>query len=113
MVKISDEDYRELELKIYAEVNKILSQFIIDLENKSMGHGETVSTKRQWKAGPPGKSVPGETTQATAKPKNLRGPRKSIDISTILNSPSPVRKNQPAEILESDMNKIFRKKHKR
>ncbi|MFA4861892.1 hypothetical protein [Methanoregula sp.] len=113
MPTITDEDYRSLELKIHTEVNRIFSQFMEDLESKTRENEESVPTKNQWKPGPSCKSVPGETTPAPARPRKLRGPRKSIDISTLLNSPSSVRKNLPGEILESDMNKIFRKKHQR
>lgn len=113
MLKISKEDYHSLELKIQTEIKKIFSQFMEDLENKTVGPDQTVTTQEQRKPGHPCRLVPVETTPAPAGPKWYRESKKSIDVNKILHSSSHASTNHPGNILESDMDKIFRKKHRR
>ena len=46
MPKISREDYESLELKIQAEIKKVFSQFVEELENKTAGPDETITSAR-------------------------------------------------------------------
>ena len=92
MPKISREDYLSLELKIQTEIKKVFSQFIDDLENTPAGPDGTLAMQE--------KSGPGHA-------------KRSIAIDRILNSPSHAGTNRPRNSLESDMAKIFRKKHRR
>jgi len=113
MLKISREDYRSLELKIQVEIKKIFSQFLKDLENKTIEPDETVLVQEQQKPGCPPGSVPGETTPIAAKPKRPRMSKKSIEVNRILHRTSHEGTKPRGNILEDDMAKIFRKKHRR
>lgn len=91
MAKISKEDCHSLELKIQTEIKKVFSQFIEDLENNTVEPENTIT--------PPEPRKPGR-------------PKRSITINKTSRS-SHAGTNHPGSILESDMAKIFRKKHRR
>jgi hypothetical protein len=110
MLKISEKDYHSLELKIQTEIKKIFSEFLEDLENKTVEPDETATTQEQTKPGHPSKLVPAETTPAPAEPKKDRKSKRSSGINKILYSASHADTHQKGNILESDMAKILRKK---
>ena len=110
MPKISREDYDSLELKIQAEIKKVFSQFVEEQENKTPGPDETIALHEP---GSQYKSIPTRMTPVPAAPKQRRGPKKSIRINKMLDSIAHAGAKDPGNILESDMNKIFRKKHRR
>jgi hypothetical protein len=113
MLKISTEDYRSLESKIQSEIKKIFSQFLKDLENKTIESDTKVSPQQQRKHDRPPASVPVETIPAAGKPKKPRMSKKSIEVNRILHRTSQENTKPRGNILESDMDKIFRKKHRR
>ncbi len=113
MLKISREDFRSLELKIQTEIKTIFLQFMEDLEKKTVKPDETVPAQEQWKPGHPRKLIPVEKTPAPAESKMHRMPKKLIDTNKILHGTSHTGTNPPENIIESDMTKIFRKKHRR
>ncbi len=112
MPRISEDDFRSLELKVQAEIKKIFSHFRENLEHKTGGDSETVPRQQVRNPDLPSRSLPGEITPATAGPKKQRRAKKSLDINQILHRSAAVPKS-PGTILEDDMAKIFRKKHKR
>ena len=113
MLKISKEDCRSLELKIQKEIKKIFSEFMKDLENKTVEPDEPVPAQEQREPGPPRKLISIGETPTPAEPKKYRKSKTSTGINKILHSASPARTNDPGKILESDMEKIFRKKQRR
>jgi len=113
MLKISKEDYRSLELKIQAEIKKIFSQFLNDLQNKTVERDEIIPVQGQRKPDRPPGLVLGEITPAAIKPKSPRVSKKSIEVNRILYRTSPEGTKPRQNILEDDMAKIFRKKHRR
>ncbi|MFA5269372.1 MAG: hypothetical protein WC379_15500 [Methanoregula sp.] len=113
MLKITKEDFHSLELKIQTEIKEIFSQFLEDLENKTVEPGETPPVQEQRKPDRPPKSVPGKTTPPVTRPKKPRMSKKSIEVNRILHRTSQESTKPRGNILESDMDKIFRKKHRR
>lgn len=112
MPRISEDDFRSLELKVQAEIKKIFSQFRENIESKTAGHTETVPQKEVRIPDLPSKSLRGATTTASSGPKKPRRAKKSLDINQLLHR-SHASPKSPGNILEDDMAKIFRKKHKR
>jgi hypothetical protein len=113
MRKISQEDYRSLELKIHTEIKKIFLPFMEDLENKTVEPGETVTLQGQRKPRNTRKLVPLEQIPVLVEPKRRRKSKKTIEMKKLLYSPSHPGTNRVADILESDMAKIFQKKNQR
>jgi hypothetical protein len=113
MGKISKEDYRSLELKIHNEIKKIFLQFMEDLENKTVESSETVTTQGLRNPRNTRKLVPPEQIPALVEPRGRRKSKKAIDMKKLLHSSSYAGTSRPEDILESDMAKIFRKKHQR
>jgi hypothetical protein len=110
MPRISREDYETLELKIHTEIQKIFSQFMEDLENKTSGSGEKVPSHGTRNPGYPLGSEPAVSDPATSEPKKRSKSKKLTEMNQILHGTTHAGANQSRKILESDMEKIFRKK---
>jgi len=113
MRKISREDYRTLELKLHSEIQTIFSEFMEDQKNMTVLPDATVTAQDQRKPGYPRKSEPEKTTPDPAGPRKPRKSRRSLDVNKILHNTPGAGTANPKIILESDMDKIFRKKHRR
>ncbi|MFA4877061.1 MAG: hypothetical protein WC586_06575 [Methanoregula sp.] len=111
MLKISEEDYRSLELKLEADVRKLFRQFLEDLKQKN-SEPETIPVEEQQKPLQPCPGLPVDTTPASVQPKRPRMSKKAIEVSRMLHSSNRPGTNPQKKILEEDMNKIFRKKRR-
>lgn len=112
MLKISEEDYRSLEMKIQAEVKKIFTQFLKDLERKNTEPDETLTAYEPQNSDhlsepDPVKSVPARTEWKRHTSK------KSKEINRLLQGTTHSGPKSSTKILEDDMNKIFRKKYRK
>jgi hypothetical protein len=112
MPRISREDYQSLESKIHTEIQKIFSQFMEALENKNRESDETVHTQDQQIPGHPGKSV-SKPNPVPVNPRKRSRSKNLTELNKILHGSSSPGKNRPGNILESDMEKILRKKYRK
>jgi len=108
MLRITREDYLTLESRIQAEIQKVLTQFLDDLEKKDAGPGETDTIREVLKPDPSPTSVQGGRTPDSAGPKRHRAPKKSVEVNRILYRTSHAGMHSPGKILEDDIAKIFR-----
>jgi hypothetical protein len=113
MPRISREDYESLEKKIQTGIQKIFSQFIEDLENKTSGSGKTVPAADIRKPGRPRTSGPEESDSATSESKKRSQSKRLAEMNKILHGTTHAGANRSRKILESDMEKIFRKKQRK
>lgn len=112
MPEISREDIRSLERKIQAEVRKILTQFQEDLEQKNAHPEDPAKIPALQGFGEP-EPEPANPVRVPAKPRKRRSSKKLTEMSNLLTGSANDPVKSPAKILEEDMNKIFRKRHRR
>jgi hypothetical protein len=109
MPKLSRDDCHSLELRIQTGIKKIISEFMEELETRTTGHEEPAPAREP---GRPPASAHGGTTPAPAKPERLRKAKKT-GINKLFDHVSGTPPTRRGASLESDMKKIFRKKHRR
>jgi len=113
MIRISRQDYNSLEAKIQAAIKQVFSEFLEDLEHKTAGTGETGAAREPQESELPLSTPFGEGPPAAAGTKRARPSKSAIEVSRILYGSSHTGIQSPGKILEEDMAKIFRKKHRR
>lgn len=113
MPRISRDDYRALELKVQTEIQKVFSQFMDDLENKAVEEDKKGTLPGQRTPVRQQKSVPEGTVALPVKPRKPRVSKRTIEVGKILNCAARPGTDSPRKTLEEDMDKIFRKKHRR
>ena len=113
MLRISDEDYRALEMKIQKEVRKIFAQFREDLERKNSLLDEMEIAHDLQKSSQLTKPGSVKSIRTSAEPRKRRTSKKTRELNRLLEgTPHPDRKSS-SKILEENMDKIFRKKYRR
>ncbi len=113
MLRISRQDYDSLEVKIQAAIKQVFSEFREDLEQKTAGPGETGTVQERQESEFPRSTLSGERPPAAAGTKRARPSKRAIEVNRILYGSSHTGIQSPGKILEEDMAKIFRKKHRR
>jgi len=113
MVKISEEEYHTLELRIQTEVKRIFAEFLEDLERKNADSMDTVPGRESQQSETQAEPEPGPSVSAVTVPRKRRASKKVTEMRKLLGSPAPAGSKSTGRILEEDMEKIFRRKARR
>ena len=113
MLRISEEEYRALELRIQTEVHKIFVEFLEDLKRKNAGHDETATVHELQKSDHMTEPEPVKSIQTPAKTRKRRASKKATEMNRLLKGTKHVRPKSSGNILEEDMDKIFRRRYRR
>lgn len=84
MVKISEEEYRTLELRIQAEVKRIFAEFLEDLEQKNADSGETVPGRESQQSGTLPEPEPAPSVSAVDVPRKRCATKKVTEMRKLL-----------------------------
>jgi len=105
MLRISDEDYRTLELRIQKEVKKVLLQFLDDLEHRTIGPGEpAIPYERESLL----QSEPDMSPRSAVRKRPRGRSKKSVETMMRLQGLPPATPQAPRSLLDEDMEKILK-----